>query len=104
MRASCLRGDHANEMNRLALLAVALATAGCGGSQLARGHHVFATRCTGCHTLTGHDTSVDGGDLGVGCMTAAQVASFARVMPVRLTRRQTRDVAAYVARHMQCVR
>jgi hypothetical protein len=25
-------------------------------------------------------------------------------MPVRLTRRQTRDVAAYVARHMQCVR
>jgi hypothetical protein len=91
-------------MNRLAALALLLALSGCGGSASSRGHRVFASGCTSCHTLTGHDTNVDGGDLGVGCMTAAQVASFARVMPVRLTPRQTHDVAVYVARRMNCVR
>ena len=91
-------------MNRLALLAVVLAVTGCGATRAARGRHVFDTRCTSCHTLTGHDTTVEGGDLGTGCMTVAQVASFARVMPVRLTRRQTNDVAIYVARHMHCMR
>lgn len=91
-------------MNRLALLALVVVAAGCGGGSAARGGHVFATRCTSCHTLTGHDTNVDGGDLAVGCMTRGQVASFARVMPVSLTRREASDVAEYVARHMHCVR
>jgi mono/diheme cytochrome c family protein len=93
-----------DRMNRLALLALVLVVAGCGATRVARGRHVFATRCAGCHTLTGHDTNVDGGDLGLGCMTVTQVASFVRVMPVRLTRRQAADVSLYVARHMQCMR
>lgn len=91
-------------MNRLAALALLLMLTGCGGDATARGRRVFDTRCTACHTLTGHDTSVDGGDLAVGCMTPAQVESFVRVMPVRLTTREASDVARYVTRHMHCVR
>ncbi len=86
-------------MIRGATLGLALALlSGCGGHGVS-GRAVFQRACSGCHTLTGHDTPVAGGDLGAGRLTAAQVESFARVMPVhpRLTRAQMRAVASYVA-------
>ena len=68
--------------------------------QLVEGRKIFSADCGGCHTLTGHDTQAPGGDLGVAHLTAAQVASFARIMPVHpsLSRASILAVAAYVAR------
>jgi mono/diheme cytochrome c family protein len=65
----------------------------------AEGRRIFAASCASCHTTTGHDTQAPGGDLAVAHLTAAQVASFARVMPVRpaLSRESILAVAAYVA-------
>ena len=79
------------------MLAVALS--GCGGRSL--GKHVFESHCAACHTLTGRDTSVDGGDLAIGRMSVAGVASFARIMPAHshLTPAEIRAVAAYVVDH-----
>ena len=78
----------------VAVLAVTLI--GCDGRPL--GKHVFQSRCSACHTLTGHDTSIDGGDLAIGRMSVAGVESFARIMPVRprLTSAELHAVAAYV--------
>jgi mono/diheme cytochrome c family protein len=61
-----------------------------------RGRAVFADTCAGCHTLTGRDTSIRGGDLAVVELSVADIESFIRVMPVRLTRADARAVAAYV--------
>jgi mono/diheme cytochrome c family protein len=86
-------------MRVLLLLAVAL-SAGCAdGHSTARGRAVFDRSCSGCHTLSGHDTSAPGGDLRVAHLTASDVASFARVMPVRppLTPTEARAVGRYVA-------
>ncbi len=85
---------------RTRLLVATALLAGCSGSHpTARGHAVFERSCSSCHTLTGHDTNVSGGDLRVGHLTAAEVASFVRVMPVRppLGAADTRAVARYVA-------
>jgi mono/diheme cytochrome c family protein len=74
--------------------------AGCGSpSALERGHAVFEHDCSSCHTLTGHETSVDGGDLTIGRMSVGDLASFARAMPVRhpLSRDDALAVARYVA-------
>ena len=82
---------------RIVCLAVlAFAFVGCGGKPL--GDRVFKSRCAGCHTVTGHDTSADGGDLAIGTMSLDDVQSFARIMPVhpRLTRSEIHAVAAYV--------
>jgi mono/diheme cytochrome c family protein len=79
--------------------AAALLLAGCGSPTAAqRGHAIFEHDCASCHTLTGHETAVDGGDLAVGHLSVADVASFARAMPVRrtLSRRDAADVARYV--------
>lgn len=57
---------------------------------------MFARACAGCHTLTGHDTSVPGGDLAMQKLSVADIESFVRVMPVRLTRADADAVAAYV--------
>jgi mono/diheme cytochrome c family protein len=76
-----------------------LALAGCGGaSQTSRGHAIFESECSSCHTLTGHDTSADGGDLAIAHMPVADLASFARVMPVtpRLSKSDALAVARYV--------
>lgn len=88
-------------MSARARLAVAAAVVvplcGCGGHRHAQpGRAVFAASCAGCHTLTGHDTRVRGGDLAIARLSAADVASFVRVMPVRLSPRQVAAVAAYV--------
>jgi len=84
-------------MLRAAPLVLAAALlAGCGGQSVS-GRAVFEHACSSCHTVTGHDTNVDGGDLGANRLTVAQIESFVGVMPVRLTPRQTRAVAEYVA-------
>jgi mono/diheme cytochrome c family protein len=84
-------------VTRLATLGLALALLpGCGGQSVS-GRAVFSRACAGCHTLTGHDTNVDGGDLGRSRLTVAQIESFTRVMPVRLTPAQVHAVSAYVA-------
>jgi len=78
-----------------------LLLAGCGGgggAALARGHDIFVQRCTHCHTLTGHDTGADGGDLGLPRLSVGDLASFAAVMPLDppLSREDLRAVARYV--------
>ena len=72
--------------------------AGCGGTGSSAGRQIFDRSCAHCHTLTGHDTSIDGGDLALGKLTTAEIASFTRVMPLRarLTAAQTTAVARYV--------
>ena len=71
--------------------------AGCGGtSERDRGRVVFRRDCSDCHTLTGHDTHIPGGDLAMGNLSTAELQSFVRVMPVRLSRRDVTAVAAYV--------
>jgi mono/diheme cytochrome c family protein len=72
----------------------------CGAStHHAEGRRIFAASCASCHTITGHDTQAPGGDLAVPRFTEAEIASFARVMPVhpRLSRANIQAVAAYVA-------
>ncbi len=67
--------------------------------QLAEGRKLFAVACAGCHTLTGHDTHADGGDLGLLQLTRAQLLSFARIMPIPPMRGdKLRTIASYVAR------
>ena len=76
-----------------------LAAAGCGGgSRNSRGHAIFEQECSSCHTLTGHDTRIDGGDLAIARLRVADIASFARVMPVRrpLSNADAVAVARYV--------
>ena len=85
-------------MSRVATLGLALVLlTGCGGQSVS-GRAVFDRACSDCHTLTGHDTNIDGGDLGANRLTVAQIESFVRVMPVHLSAAQTRAVARYVAR------
>ena len=77
----------------------ALVLCSCGASTASPGKKIFDRACAHCHTLTGHDTKADGGDLAIGSLTAEQVASFTRVMPVRqpLTSAEIGLVARYVA-------
>jgi cytochrome c biogenesis protein CcdA len=65
------------------------------------GRSVFASSFAGCHTLGRGATPAPGGDLAGYRLTAADVASFAAVMPVhpRLSRAEIDAVAAYVAAH-----
>jgi mono/diheme cytochrome c family protein len=86
---------------RVALLAAfAAALAGCaGGHSNAQGREIFERSCARCHTLAGHDTDAPGGDLRAAGLDAADVASFARVMPVEppLSAAAARAVGRYVA-------
>jgi mono/diheme cytochrome c family protein len=79
-----------------AIAAVALCS--CGGTAKSAGERIFDQSCAHCHTLTGHDTTADGGDLALGKLTVADIASFTRVMPVRppLTAAQTNQVSRYI--------
>jgi mono/diheme cytochrome c family protein len=84
---------------RIFALAVVLVAilAGCGGTtRLDRGRAVFRRDCSDCHTLAGHDTSAAGGDLAIGNLSIPVLASFVRVMPVRLTLNDVAVVTAYV--------
>lgn len=64
----------------------------------AAGARIFKTSCATCHTLTRHDTNIEGGDLGLLPGTVAEVESFARIMPVRppLTSTDAKTVAVYI--------
>jgi mono/diheme cytochrome c family protein len=69
-----------------------------GSSSPSVGARVFATRCTGCHTLGQPGNTVGGGDLSNLNLTLGQAASFVRVMPVHpaLTTREIWAVSSYV--------
>ena len=80
--------------------------AGCGESakprppSLAEGARVFASSCSGCHTLQPRSGPVTGGGPLAGYrFSAAQIESFVRTMPVPrpLSDRERRAVAAFVA-------
>jgi len=61
---------------------------------------VYATACTGCHSLAARPSpELNGGGLGDYRLTPAQVASFVKVMPLAraLTSREIAAVSAYVA-------
>jgi mono/diheme cytochrome c family protein len=76
---------------------VVLLAAGCGGGRhLATGRTIFARSCSGCHTVTGHDTRAPGGDLAIARLSVGEIESFVRVMPVRLSRGEEAEVAAFV--------
>ncbi|MBV8079254.1 MAG: cytochrome c [Actinobacteria bacterium] len=86
----------------LVLTTFTIAAAGCGGpTALDRGRAIFTRDCSSCHTLTGHETAVAGGDLAVVSMSLADLASFTRAMPVRLSPGEVRAVAAYVHASMR---
>jgi mono/diheme cytochrome c family protein len=65
---------------------------------LRRGEAGFVRACASCHTLSGHDRGTPGGDLAAPRLSVADLASFARVMPVRphLSERDAAAVAEYV--------
>ena len=85
----------------MAATALLLVLCGCGGHRdhqtlAQRGRAMFASACAGCHTLTGRDTQVAGGDLAIVALSVPDLESFIRVMPVRLTPGEVGAVAAYV--------
>jgi len=57
---------------------------------------VYAAACAGCHTLTGRDSRAPGGNLALARLSASDIASFVRVMPVQVSAAQVEEVAAYV--------
>ena len=63
-----------------------------------RGRLIYTHSCSTCHTLTGHDTHAPGGDLLEADLGVADLASFARTMPVRppLTVADAVAVAQYI--------
>ena len=78
---------------------LAVALLGCGGPGVSqRGRAVFVSSCADCHTLTGRDDGRDNGDLANPALSVADLASFAKVMPVRpsLSRADALAVAQYV--------
>jgi mono/diheme cytochrome c family protein len=81
----------------LAVAAVVLVTAGCGG-HVESGRAIFVHDCSGCHTLVGRERGSVGGDLAKANLRVADVASFALEMPTprRLTGAQAAAVARYV--------
>lgn len=86
-------------MKRAALLPLALLLAGCGGHAQPSGRQVFQRACAGCHAS---DAS-PGGSLRSYRLTREQIASFARIMPVRpkLSDAEIAAVARYVFEQQQ---
>src|SRR2546425_7471714 len=89
-----------------ATILVVASLAGCGGTgkpappSLTEGAQVFASSCSGCHTLGGGGRHPPpGGPLAGYRMTTAQLESFVRTMPVRrpLSGRELRAVVEFVA-------
>ena len=81
----------------------AVLLAGCGSSsdepaRLAQGHEIYASQCSGCHTLTGREHGASGGDLVLAHLHEKDLVSFARVMPTKrpLSAEDARAVASYV--------
>ena len=93
----------------IAVALAALVAGGCGGAGAGQSRTttgtaavgaaaIFAHSCGGCHTLTGHDTGADGGDLAIDHLSVADIVSFTEVMPnrPRLSRADALSVAEYV--------
>jgi mono/diheme cytochrome c family protein len=76
---------------------VALVATGCGGSHLS-GRAIYVQRCATCHTLSGHDTGVSGGDLVHPSLDLKTIESFTAAMPVqpKLSHGDVEAVARYV--------
>jgi mono/diheme cytochrome c family protein len=79
-----------------------LTAAGCGGGHAttsAAGRKIFASQCSGCHTLSGREQGAVGGDLVLAHLRVKDLASFARVMPTkpRLSSAAANAVALYIA-------
>jgi mono/diheme cytochrome c family protein len=70
-----------------AVLALAGALAGCGGTSATGspdGAKVFAKSCAGCHSLIGNESRHrQGGDLLAYRMSRQELVEFTREMPVR---------------------
>ena len=82
-----------------AAASLAVALLGCGGRSVSpRGRAVFVSSCADCHTLTGRDNGRDNGDLANPRLSVADLASFAKMMPVQppLSRADALAVAQYV--------
>ena len=88
-----------------ALTTAALALTACGcthrapaSAEPASGRQIYTRSCSTCHSLTGHDTHAPGGDLVNPNLSIADLASFARTMPVRppLTIADFDRVARYI--------
>jgi mono/diheme cytochrome c family protein len=101
LRAQLMRNGATLAPAVVALAGVVLIAVGAAGlaREAPEGRAVFASSCSGCHTVDGGSTRTPGGDLTGYRLTAAEVASFAAVMPVhpRLSAAEIRAVAAYVA-------
>jgi mono/diheme cytochrome c family protein len=89
----------------LAATVVAVLLGGCGGTsapprseRLVRGQKIFASECSGCHTVSGREHGAVGGDLLLTHLGAKDLASFARVMPT--TRPLSPAAAAAVASYI----
>ena len=90
------------------LLIVATPAAGFAGGQRrgpsptrTLGQRVFVGECSGCHSMAARAPArLSGGSLRGYRLTAREIASFVRVMPVRrpLTPREVVAVSQYVAR------
>jgi mono/diheme cytochrome c family protein len=83
------------------LLAAIIAVAGCDSSSRppSSGRQLFATACSACHSLSGHESPRrQGGDLLHLHIPREAMLDFVAEMPVRrpLTPTQERAVAAYV--------
>jgi len=85
---------------------VAVLLAGCGGTKvtprserLVRGQTIFASECSGCHTVSGREHGAVGGDLLLTHLDRKDLASFARVMPTTrpLSAAAAAAVASYIA-------
>jgi mono/diheme cytochrome c family protein len=69
------------------------------GPAAAAGEVVFAHSCSACHSLIGNESlRKQGGDLLNYKLTQAQLISFTRVMPARLTATQLEAVVRYIMR------
>ena len=82
----------------LALTAYACTHRGAASKGPASGERIYTHSCSTCHSLTGHDTHAPGGDLVNAHLTIADLASFARTMPVKppLTTADADAVARYI--------
>jgi mono/diheme cytochrome c family protein len=90
----------------VAVALAALVAGGCGGTghkgttgtATVGGAAIFAHGCSLCHTLAGHDTGAEGGDLAIDRLSLADIISFTEVMPNRppLSHADVVSVSEYV--------
>ena len=87
----------------VAVCALVVALIGCGGDRtqanatgIRQGAELFQRSCAGCHTVGAPTSKSSGGDLAQTVLSIRDLVSFARIMPVELTRDQLDIVARYL--------